>query len=347
MTSRERFLNAFTDSPPDRPPAWIMRQAGRYLPEYRELKTRYDFLTLVKTPELAAEVTLQPLRRFPQLDAAIIFSDILIIPEALGIGYRFREAGGIEMEKALATEADVKALDPAGLVERTAYLPQALAMVRETIGDTKALLGFAGSPWTLATYLIEGGSTRSFERSRAFYREQPHLFHNLMERLVEAVVQLFTEQIKAGVDAVQIFDSWASAAPEAAYSECSLRYIREIIERLPASTPVILFAKGMTSRHRELIQSGARALAVDHSVRMDELRAAVPPDCTLQGNLDPAWMTQDPESARQAAQDLLIGLRPFHRYIFNLGHGITPQARIETVQAVLETVDALSTQSGT
>lgn len=340
MNSRDRFLKAFTDTAPDRPPAWIMRQAGRYLPEYRELKKRYDFLTLVKTPELATEVTLQPLRRFPQLDAAIIFSDILIVPEALGVGYQFREKGGIQMAKAVSSEADIRALDPARLVEKTAYLPDALRLVKQAIGTEKALLGFAGSPWTLATYLIEGGSSRSFDRSRALLREEPGLFHRLMEKLVEAIVQLFQEQIRAGVDAIQIFDSWAAAAPADAYRECSLRYIRDIITRLPESVPVILFAKGMTSRHDALLQTGARALAVDHSVCLADLRAEVPATCTLQGNLDPGWMTKDPDEACTAVKALLAEQAPFRRYIFNLGHGITPQARIETVQAVLECVDA-------
>lgn len=338
MTGRERFLNAFTDRLPDRPPVWIMRQAGRYLPEYRALKQRYDFLTLVQTPELACEVTLQPLRRYAQLDAAIIFSDILILPEAMGQGYRFREGGGIEMEYALGDGAQIAALEPAAVRERTAYLPAALRLVRQAIGDSKALLGFAGAPWTLATYMIEGGSTRDFRRSHAFYREHPDLFAALMRSLTDGLIELLRSQIEAGVDAVQIFDSWAAAAPEGHYEAASLSWIREVIAALPVGFPVILFAKGMSGAADALARSGARALAVADGVDLADWRQQLPADMTVQGNLAPATMTLDPEAAVAATRALLGSMAPWRRYIFNLGHGITPDARTETVQAVLETI---------
>ena len=340
MNSRDRLLNAFTDSSPDRPPVWIMRQAGRYLPEYRALKEQHDFLTLVRTPDLATEVTLQPLRRFPQLDAAIIFSDILIVPEAMGIAYRFRETGGIEMEKRITCAHDVEQLQPETIREQTAYLPAALSQTRRAIGDRKALLGFAGSPWTLATYLIEGGSTRDFLRTQAFLTEQPKAFHALMEKLTNGVADLLLSEIEAGVDAVQLFDSWAAAAPPDRYWECSLRWIEAIIARLPKAFPVILFAKGKASEAPSLTRTGATALAIDHSVSLAGVRATLPAHITLQGNLDPDLMTGPPENAVRAVTALLQSMAPWPRYIFNLGHGITPDARIETVQAVLETIDS-------
>jgi uroporphyrinogen decarboxylase len=342
MNQRSRFLGAFTDSPPDRPPVWIMRQAGRYLPEYRLLKERHDFLTLVKTPDLATEVTLQPIRRFPELDAAIIFSDILIVPEAMGVGYAFREQGGIEMTGSVRSARDVAALTPKAVREKTAYLPAALRQVREFLGGTKALLGFGGSPWTLATYMVEGGSSREFTRIRALFKEQPEVFESLMLQLCDALVELFKSQIEAGVDAIQIFDSWAAAAPPEHYWDCSLKWIQRIIAELPPATPVILFAKGVADRHAELIRTGARALAIDHSMELPALRAQVPDTITLQGNLAPELMTGDPAAAAAAARSLLESMHPWRRYIFNLGHGITPRARIETVQAVLDTIAGAS-----
>jgi uroporphyrinogen decarboxylase len=340
MLSRDRFLNAFTNNAPDRPPVWIMRQAGRYLPEYRAMKEKYDFVTMVKTPELATEVTLQPLRRFPQLDAAIIFSDILIVPEAMGLPYSFREQGGIQMAGAIRSHGEVENLHPSAVRQKTAYIADALRLVRAELGNSKALLGFGGSPWTLATYMIEGGSSKDFSHARNMFLTDRPLFDSLMEKLTEAVIELFKSQIEAGVDAVQIFDSWAAAAPDGQYWDCSLKWINRIIAEIPATTPVILFAKGMAAHRGELAKSGARALAADHTIDLASWRAKLPADMTVQGNLDPDIMPGDPEAAIAATRKLLDSMAPWNRYIFNLGHGITPQARIETVHAVLETIDA-------
>ena len=338
MTHRERFLNAFTDQVPDRPPVWIMRQAGRYLPEYRALKEKYDFVTLVKTPELATEVTLQPLRRFETLDAAIIFSDILIVPEAMGLPYSFREQGGIEMAGAIRSHGEIDQLDAEAVAERTAYIADAIRMVRRELDGQRALLGFGGAPWTLATYMIEGGSSKDFPHARNLFLHEPELFETLMEKLTRAVIALFKSQIEAGVDAVQIFDSWAAAAPEGRYWDCSLKWIHRIIEELPREIPLILFAKGMASHRGELAESGARALAADHTIDLASWRARLPTHLTVQGNLDPQLMTEEPEVAVEAARTLLYSMAPWKRYIFNLGHGITPQARIETVEAVLHCI---------
>lgn len=340
MLPRQRLLNAFTDNLPDRPPVWIMRQAGRYLPEYRKLKEAYDFLTLVKTPDLATEVTLQPLRRYPQLDAAIIFSDILIIPEAMGLPYAFRETGGIAMERAIRGATDVDALDAGRVREATAYVPAALRKVRAAIGDEKALLGFAGSPWTLGTYMVEGGSSKDFARIRELFAKDRNTFDRLMEKITAAVIQLLLSQIEAGIDALQIFDSWAVATPENAYWDASLKWITRIIETLPEGFPVILFAKGMMESGEALLKTGASGFAVDHGADLAAIRDHLSAPVTLQGNLDPTWMTRSPEDAVTATKELLDRMQPHRRYIFNLGHGITPQARTDTVAAVLETVAA-------
>ncbi len=341
MNSRQRLLNAFADTAPDRPPVWIMRQAGRYLPEYRKLKETYDFVTMVRTPDLATEVTLQPLRRFKQLDAAIIFSDILIVPEAMGLPYSFREQGGIEMAGAIRSHGDVERLEGRAVGEKTRYIADAIRMVRSELGDRKAVLGFGGSPWTLATYMIEGGSSKEYEHARHMFLHERKLFDALMEKLVEGLIDLFRSQIEAGVDAIQIFDSWAAAAPDGCYWECSLKWIQRIITALPESTPIILFAKGMADHRGELVKTGANALAADHKTDLPAWRTHLPLHMTVQGNLDPDLMTGEPETAAKAARELLYAMKPWKRYIFNLGHGITPQARIETVQAVLETIDSM------
>ncbi|MEX0321219.1 MAG: uroporphyrinogen decarboxylase [Puniceicoccaceae bacterium] len=338
MTSRERLLNAFTGKAPDRPPVWVMRQAGRYLPEYRALKEKYDFLTMVKNPELATEVTLQPLRRFATLDAAIIFSDILIVPEAMGLPYSFREKGGIQMASAIRSRGEVENLKATGVAERTRYISDAIRLVRSELGDSKAVLGFGGSPWTLATYMIEGGSSNDYSHSRAMFKEQRDLFDLFMEKLCEGIIDLFKSQIEAGVDAIQIFDSWAAAAPEGQYWDCSLKWIQRIISALPESTPIILFAKGMSDHRGELVKTGARALAADQSVNLAAWRTHLPQNMTVQGNLDPELMPGDPHEAANATRKLLDSMSPWKNYIFNLGHGITPNARIETMEAVLETI---------
>lgn len=337
MKSRERFLSVFAGQPTDRPPAWIMRQAGRYLPEYRALKEKHDFLTLVKTPELATEVSLQPLRRFP-LDAAIIFSDILIIPEALGQPYRFRDGGGIEMEFVLRTPADIQRLNPNRLPEKLKYLPAAIRGLHSAVGSSHAILGFGGAPWTLATYMVEGGSSKDFAAIKALYFSDPAAFDHLLQKITSAVIEMFREQINAGVDAIQIFDSWGSAAAGPEYWNASLQWIQQIVDTLGDEVPIILFAKGMVSHARDLCKTGAAALAVDPSAHLPRLRSVVGKSLVLQGNLDPILMTLDPEIARQATSRLIKSMQGDPRFIFNLGHGITPEARIDTVTATLRAV---------
>jgi uroporphyrinogen decarboxylase len=337
MTPRQRFLAAIACQPLDRPPLWIMRQAGRYLPEYRALKERHSFVEMVRTPELATEVTLQPLRRFP-LDAAILFSDILVVPEALGQAYHFRDGGGIAMAFALDDPARLEPVDEAAFRARLDYIPQALRLIRAQLGPDHAMLGFGGSPWTLAAYMVEGGSSAAFARLVAMASARPDRFTDLMERLTWAVTLLFRMQIEAGVDAIQIFDSWGAACPGASYAAWSLQWIRRIIAALPEGFPVILFAKGMAHQHRALAATGARVLSFDSSVDLAALRAELPAGLAVQGNLEPTLLTLEPDIVRHAARTLLGALAPSRGHICNLGHGITPQARIDAVAALVETV---------
>ena len=339
MTSRERFLRAVRREPHGRAPVWIMRQAGRYLPEYRALKARHDFVTMVRTPELATEVTLQPLRRFP-LDAAILFSDILVVPEALGVPYRFREGGGIAMDRALSGEADIRALSPEGAADRLGYVTDALRLIRKSLGEQKALLGFAGSPWTLACYLVDGGSAEGFPRTLALARNEPAALERLLSILADTVAEYLRRQLAAGADAIQVFDSWAGLLEGADYERWSLRWIREVLARLPDGAPVILYAKGKSPAAAALAATGVPVLGVDWELPLSRVRGLAGRPICLQGNLDPEWMTREPEAAAAAARDVLADNAGDPGHIFNLGHGITPEARIETVAAVVGAVVA-------
>ena len=337
MTSRERFLAAAACQPLDRPPVWIMRQAGRYLPEYRALKAKSNFLEMVKTPALAAEVTLQPLRRFA-LDAAIIFSDILVIPEAMGQGYKFRDEGGIAMDFRLEDKAQLDRLDATGVAARLDYVGKALELVKADLKGEKALLGFGGSPWTLATYMLEGGSADDFERSkRIFYSDRP-FFDALMEKLTAALIEYFQMQIRAGVDAIQIFDSWGGILAGQDYQAASLHWIREIIAALPKDFPIILYAKGTPSQLTDQAFSGASVLGVDWTIDLGVARKLVPGNIALQGNLDPVLMNTTPEIVHRETTRLLETMHGANGHIFNLGHGIMPQAKLECVEALVNTV---------
>ncbi|HWA87568.1 MAG TPA: uroporphyrinogen decarboxylase [Opitutus sp.] len=339
MTSRDRFLAACACQPLARPPLWIMRQAGRYLPEYRALKAKSSFLEMVRTPALAAEVTLQPLRRFPGLDAAILFSDILVIPEALGQPYRFRDEGGIAMAFALESRAQIDALVPASAVpERLAYVADALVLLKKEIAGTRALLGFGGSPWTLATYMVEGGSSANFSRIKSLFRSDRAAFDALLEKLTAALIAYFHLQIRAGADAIQIFDSWGGVVAGPDYEAASLRWIRAIVAALPRNFPVILYAKETARHHRDQAASGIRVLSVDHTTGLPALARELGARCTVQGNLDPALMNTTPGRVRAAAAALLGSMRGLPGHIFNLGHGIMPEAKIECVEALVDTV---------
>jgi uroporphyrinogen decarboxylase len=341
MTSRERFLAAASCQPLDRPPIWIMRQAGRYLPEYRALKAKSSFLEMVKTPALATEVTLQPLRRFA-LDAAILFSDILVIPEALGQPYSFRDTGGIAMAYRLETRAQVDALAPVDAVpDRLAYVAETLRLLKKELAGQKALLGFGGSPWTLATYMIEGGSSEDFERSKLLFYTDRALFDALLEKLTAALITYFKMQIASGADAIQIFDSWGGILAGADYEAASLRWIRAIVAALPKDFPIILYAKGTAPHLMDQAFSGVKVISLDWTSELSIARRTLPANIALQGNLDPVLMQTTPEIVTRETSRLLNSMRGTAGHIFNLGHGITPSAKIECVEALVQTVTAL------
>ena len=339
MTSRARFLSALACQPLDRPPLWVMRQAGRYLPEYRALKAGSSFLHMVKTPALAAEVTLQPLRRFPGIDAAILFSDILVIPEALGQAYAFRDTGGIEMAYRLETRAQIDALAPAAAIpERLSYVADTLALLKKELAGQKMLLGFGGSPWTLATYMVEGGSSDDFERVKLLFYTDRATFDALLEKITAAVITYFQMQIAAGADAIQIFDSWGGIIAGPDYEAASLKWIRKIVAALPSDFPVILYAKGTAPHLVDQAFSGVKAISVDWTNDLAIVRRTLPANVAVQGNLDPVLMQTTPAIVRRETTRLLESMRGTTGHILNLGHGITPQAKLECMQALVDTV---------
>ena len=336
---RDLFLRACACEPVARPPVWLMRQAGRCLPEYRELKERYSFLQLVQTPSLAAEVTLQPIRRFG-FDAAIIFSDILVIAEALGQPYAFREGGGIQMAWTIEYGHHIDRLDLGAVTGRIEYVAEALRLTKTALGKGTALLGFAGSPWTLANFMLEGGSAAEFTRAKILFQENPRLYGRLAEKLSRAIVDYLRLQIAAGADALQLFDTLGGTAPAADFDELSGRWLRDIVAELRGAVPVIVFAKGVNDHWPALAATGANVLGVDWTVPLREVADQLPASVAVQGNLDPAILRTDAAAVATTTHGLLASMRGRPGHVCNLGHGVPPDAKLECLQALVETVRA-------
>jgi uroporphyrinogen decarboxylase len=314
-----------------------MRQAGRALPEYRALKETHSFLEMVRTPDLAVEVTLQPVRRFG-FDAAILFSDILVVCEALGQPYHFRDTGGIAMDFTLRESADVDRLEVEGVVERLSYATDALRILRRELGQKTALIGFAGSPWTLANFMVEGGGSKDYSEARElFHRDRP-LFNKLMEKLTVAVSRFLQAQIDAGADAVQIFDSLGGVLADNIFEAASAVWMRRIIAELRGRVPVIVFSKGTNGQWPVLSNTGANILGVDWTVRLADVRKGLPANVGVQGNLDPALLCTTPDAAATETARILHDMRDRPGHIFNLGHGVPPSAKLECIESVVKTV---------
>ncbi|MGD8579199.1 MAG: uroporphyrinogen decarboxylase [Lysobacterales bacterium] len=337
------LLRALMRRPVERTPVWIMRQAGRYLPEY--LKTRAEagsFMNLCQTPELACEVTLQPLRRYP-LDAAIIFSDILTIPDAMGLGLYFVSGEGPKFEKPVRTRADIRKLPRVEIRESLRYVMDAISLTRRELDGRVPLIGFSGSPWTLATYMIEGGSSKSFSKAKSLIYQEPEAAHGLLGKLADTVTDYLNAQIHAGAQAVQIFDTWGGALAADAYQEFSLRYMSRIVAGLQSENdgkpvPVILFSKGCNTQLEALAGSGCDALGVDWTISLDEARRRVGESVALQGNLDPAVLLSNPGVIRHEARRVLESFGRGSGHVFNLGHGITPDVDPDHLSVLIETV---------
>jgi uroporphyrinogen decarboxylase len=319
-----------------------MRQAGRMLPEYRALKEKHTFVEIAQTPELAAEVTLQPIRRF-DFDAAVLFSDILVVPEAMGQPYHFREnGGGIEMEFAVNSAEDIRRLDHRGAVERLQYVADALALIKPALNGRTALLGFAGSPWTLARYMIEGSSSGKSDRAKELFYSEPRLFAELMEKITAVVAGFLQMQIASGAEAVQIFDSNGDVLADNAFEAASGRWIREVILALDGKVPVIVFSKGVPGRLKPLVSTGANVLSVDWTQPLAETRRLLPDNVGVQGNLDPFLLTTTPEIVAAETARILRDMAGLTGHVFNLGHGVPPTAKLECIQALVDTVKSFS-----
>ena len=336
MNSRQKFTAALASTNTGRPPIWVMRQAGRYLPEYRKLKEEHGFLKMVKTPELSAEVTLQPLKRF-NLDAAILFSDILVIPEAMGQTYEFREGGGINMQYSLESEDCVKKLETDKICESLSYVKNSLQLLRARL-PSNALIGFSGSPWTLACYMIEGGSKEGFPRAVDWATNHPRRFNALMEKLTLSVTEYLKMQSNCGIDAVQIFDSWQNLCPKEFSWEWSLKWIKQIVENLESSVQVILYAKSSSDRLELLRKTGVNGLSISQEADLKEIRKVLPKGFPIQGNLDPELLETNPAMVKGEVLKFLQKMNCDNAHILNLGHGIRPQAKIECMEALVETV---------
>jgi len=315
-----------------------MRQAGRALPEYRRLKDKYTFVQLVQNPELAVEVTLQPVRRFG-FDAAILFSDILVIPEAMGQAYRFKETGGVTMDFAVTSRADIEKLSVERVVERLSYVDKALRLLREELGDQTALIGFSGSPWTLATFMMEGASVPKYSRALQLFREDPGTYFALAEKLTAAVIAYLRMQIAAGIDAWQLFDSHGGHLASTEFAEASGRWMKDIISALRGEASAIAFSLGTHGNWNDLIATGADVIGIDWQTPMAEARRLIPENIGLQGNLSPALISDaTPDVVVREATLVLEAMRGRPGHIFNLGHGLTPTAKLENITALVETV---------
>ncbi|MCY4154030.1 MAG: uroporphyrinogen decarboxylase [Gammaproteobacteria bacterium] len=343
----DRLLRALRRQPVDVTPVWIMRQAGRYLPEYRATRQRAgDFMTLCKTPELACEVTLQPLQRF-DLDAAILFSDILTIPDAMGLGLSVVENKGPQFARPLRSGNDIRNLTVPDMETDLGYVPDAVRLIKRELQGKVPLIGFAGSPWTIATYMIEGGSSKNFSKAKGMLYGQSEQLHRLLELLSRAITDYLNAQIAAGVDVVMLFDSWGGILSHAAYSEFSLAYMRRIIQGLRAAdagraTPIILFTKGGGLWIEDIAKSGCDAIGLDWSMDIELARKSVGAQVALQGNLDTAVLYSSPASIRRQVAEVLAAYGQGEGHVFNLGHGIHPDIDPDQVAVLVDAVHELS-----
>lgn len=343
----DRFLRALLRQPVDYTPVWMMRQAGRYLPEYRATREKAgDFMGLCGNPELACEVTLQPLERYP-LDAAILFSDILTIPDAMGLGLYFETGEGPRFKKSVRTAADIDQLPIVNPERELPYVVDAVRTIRRELGGRVPLIGFSGSPWTLATYMVEGGSSRDFRTTKAMVYEKPELMHELLDKLVASVTAYLNAQIAAGAQAVQIFDSWGGALGHRAYLEFSLEPMRRIVAGLTREhqgrrVPVILFTKGGGQWLEAMADTGADCLGLDWTTHLGDARARVGGRVSLQGNMDPAVLYAKPAQIRAEVGKILAEYGHGEGHVFNLGHGITPEVDPAHAGAFISAVHELS-----
>ncbi len=343
----DRFLRALMREPVDLTPVWMMRQAGRYLPEYRQTRQQAgDFMSLCQSPDLACEVTLQPLRRYP-FDAAILFSDILTIPDAMGQGLYFEEGEGPRFRKIIRQAVDVEQLPEISVADSLSYVTDAVSLIRRELNGSVPLIGFSGSPWTLATYMIEGGGSKDFRHAKQFLYDQPEAMHLLLTKLASAVTDYLNAQIEAGAQAVQIFDTWGGILTPSNYREYSLAYMSRIVAGLTKESegrkvPVILFTKNGGQWLEDIAASGCHCVGLDWTVDIAQARQRIGAATAVQGNMDPSALYASPQAIRKEVAAILDAFGDGHGHVFNLGHGITPQVDPDHVSVFVDAVHELS-----
>lgn len=330
------LLRALRRESVERPPVWMMRQAGRYLPDYLKLKAKYDFFTRVQTPELATEITLQPIDQIG-VDAAIIFSDILVIPQAMGLEVLMEEGRGPSLPKTIKTAGDVDALRTDGVEENLSYVMDALALTKKELGGRVPLIGFAGAPWTILCYMVEGRGSKTWEGAKQFAYTQPELAHGLLKKITDITINYLIAQVKAGADVVQVFDSWAGALSPHDFKTFAQPYLERIATFLKVHAPVILFPKGSWYALKDLSNSDASGLGLDWCVDPKMARALTGNNVTLQGNFDPAKLLAPIPEIKKAVREMIDGFGT-QSYIANLGHGITPNVPVDHAKAFVDAV---------
>lgn len=345
----DRFLRALLKEPVDQTPVWMMRQAGRYLPEYRATRKQAgSFMDLCRNKELACEVTLQPLERYP-LDAAILFSDILTIPDAMGLELRFQTGEGPIFDKPIRNMSDAKKLFVPDMASELGYVMDAVSTIRKELHGRVPLIGFSGSPWTLATYMVEGGSSKTFAKIKAMMYDEPATLHHILDVLADSVIAYLNAQIEAGAQAVQIFDTWGGVLTPRDYKTFSLNYMTKIVDGLKRENdgrkvPVILFTKGGGQWLESMAETGCDALGLDWTTDIDEARARVGDKVALQGNMDPSVLYASPARIREEVATILEKYGHGTGHIFNLGHGIHPEIDPEHAGAFINAVTELSSK---
>ena len=336
LLKNDLLLRALRNEKVERPPVWMMRQAGRYLPDYIKLREKYDFFTRVQTPALATEITLQPVDQIG-IDAAIIFSDILVIPQAMGLTVLLEENKGPVLPKTIISKADVDALITEGVEESLSYVMQALSLTKSALNGRVPLIGFAGAPWTIFCYMIEGKGSKTWEKAKQFAYTQPSLTHELLQKITTITIAYLKAQVKAGADTLQVFDSWSGALSPADFKVLAQPYLLQIADALKEDAPVILFPKGSWYALKDLSNSSASGLGIDWCVSPEMARELTGNKITLQGNFDPAKLLAPIPEIKKSVIEMINSFGA-QKYIANLGHGITPNIPVDHARAFVDAV---------
>ena len=336
MIKNDLFLRALQGETLERPPVWMMRQAGRYLPEFRALKEKYDFFTRCQTPELASEITVQPIDII-EPDAAILFSDILVIPQAMNIEVEMKNGIGPWLPHPIRSLQDVEQVIVPDVYEELGYVMNAIKLTKEKLAHRVPLIGFAGSPWTILCYAVQGQGSKNFDKAKGFCFTQPKAAHQLLQKITDTTIAYLKAKVATGVDAVQIFDSWGGMLSPTDYQEFSWKYIQQIVDALKEKTKVIVFGKGCWFALQEMAGSGAAALGVDWTCSARNARYLTGGNITLQGNFDPSRLLSPPAEIKKMVKQMINEFGK-DRYIVNLGHGILPNIPVENAQAFVDAV---------